>query len=70
MNDYNITNTTIGNIKRAIASAETSLFIAESTNTPLAKINNVALKTLVKVARARLLAKAIADSRSEDNTNG
>ena len=57
MNQYNMTNTTISNIKRAIASAETALYISEVTGTTLSKINYVALKTLVNVARAKLIAE-------------
>lgn len=66
MNNYNMSNPTIGNIKRAIASAETSIFIAEATRTPLAKINYVALKTLVNVARAKFREGFISEDSKND----
>lgn len=69
MNNYNMSNPTIANIKRAIVSAETALLISETAGTSLSKINYVALKTLVNVAKAKLLANIIVDHYDKDNKN-
>ena len=62
----NIATPTLSNIKRAIASAETALFISEATGTTLSKINYVALKTLVNVARAKLIEGFITEDSKND----